>query len=270
MSEENTYKFLADQRMFEASETARKNFKYFWRELSWEYRRIIPGLDLAVVKVPFQTHSDDPDVPFYEHMWISDISFDGEIITGYLVNEPNWVKHLHAGDIISVPLAKISDWLYVSQGKAFGGFSIQAMRKAMDSFERKQHDATWGFAFGDPHKVEVTPYAGKEPGFTSNVSPFKQPGAEASTVYPEHPMSENMAENIEQQLKAQPSIVSMKDDEGWSMLHREALAGNLTPIKLLLKYGADPLETNGAGDNAIDLAMKLGWSRIIEELSGKS
>lgn len=36
-----------------AGERARKTFKYFWRELFWERRRIIPTLDFAMVKVPF-------------------------------------------------------------------------------------------------------------------------------------------------------------------------------------------------------------------------
>ena len=39
--------------MNHAFEQARSTFKYFWRELYWENRRIIPALDFAMVKVPF-------------------------------------------------------------------------------------------------------------------------------------------------------------------------------------------------------------------------
>ena len=42
-----------DPELLQASESARQSFKYFWRELSWERRRIVPALDLAMVKLPF-------------------------------------------------------------------------------------------------------------------------------------------------------------------------------------------------------------------------
>src|ERR687891_2755598 len=42
-----------DPEMREACEAAQRSFKYFWRELSWEQRRIVPGLDMAMVKLPF-------------------------------------------------------------------------------------------------------------------------------------------------------------------------------------------------------------------------
>lgn len=43
----------ADEPVNRAGERARKTFKYFWRELFWERRRIISALDFAMVKVPF-------------------------------------------------------------------------------------------------------------------------------------------------------------------------------------------------------------------------
>lgn len=43
----------ADEPVNRAGERARKTFKYFWRELFWERRRIIPALDFAMVKAPF-------------------------------------------------------------------------------------------------------------------------------------------------------------------------------------------------------------------------
>ncbi len=46
-----------DPAMQRANDEARSDFRYFWREMAWERRRIVPGLDLACVKVPF---SDPP------------------------------------------------------------------------------------------------------------------------------------------------------------------------------------------------------------------
>lgn len=45
----------ADPAMAEAVERARRSFRFFWRELSWERRRIIPALDMAAIKLPFAT-----------------------------------------------------------------------------------------------------------------------------------------------------------------------------------------------------------------------
>ena len=69
-----------DEAMNRAIAEARKTFKYFWRELTWEYRRIIPALDLAAVKAAF----NDPGAPVdhTEHMWVNDVSFDGDTLQG--------------------------------------------------------------------------------------------------------------------------------------------------------------------------------------------
>ncbi|HPR63340.1 MAG TPA: DUF2314 domain-containing protein [Thermoanaerobaculia bacterium] len=51
---ENVYMFdETDPEMVKANQRARETFKYFWRELSWEKRRIVPGLDMALVKIAF-------------------------------------------------------------------------------------------------------------------------------------------------------------------------------------------------------------------------
>ena len=56
MTKEILLSRFADTEMEEASVNAKKSFKIFWRELSWEMRRIIPGLDLSVVKRGFPTN----------------------------------------------------------------------------------------------------------------------------------------------------------------------------------------------------------------------
>ncbi len=43
-----------DPEMQQASSKARQTFRFFWRELAWERRRIIPGLELAAVKECFR------------------------------------------------------------------------------------------------------------------------------------------------------------------------------------------------------------------------
>jgi uncharacterized protein YegJ (DUF2314 family) len=270
MPEENLYRFNGDdKKMQEASEKARQSFKFFWRELSWEYRRIVPALDLAIVKVPFKVTSKQEGIPPYEHMWINNISFDGENITGFLANQPNWVDNLSPGDEVNIPLAHISDWMYASQDKVYGGYSVHAMRAAMGISEREAHDSAWGFEFGDPESINITPYSKPESkGFMSKLFGCGKRDLSALEL-PEHPMSENSAEGIEEYLTENPSAITDLDDDGWTMMQRESLAGNLAPVLIFLKHGADPHQKNPNGKSSIELAKQLGWKKIVDAFANQ-
>lgn len=75
--------------MILAFDKAISTFKYFWRELYWEYRRIVPALELAYVKCAFiQENPEDTNQPLIEYMWIDQVNFDGSTISGTLLNEP--------------------------------------------------------------------------------------------------------------------------------------------------------------------------------------
>lgn len=78
-----------DPHMQQAYEAAQRSFKFFWRELSWERRRIVPGLDLAVIKVPFTDGPRTDGRPAFEHMWVDNIDYDGNRLRGTLLNSPN-------------------------------------------------------------------------------------------------------------------------------------------------------------------------------------
>ena len=66
-----------DAEMEQAAAKARQTFRFFWREMAWEQRRIVPGLDLAAVKGSF---SDPPEIRAenrggfeVEHMWLLEV-----------------------------------------------------------------------------------------------------------------------------------------------------------------------------------------------------
>ena len=64
-----------------SAENGSTTFRYFWREVAWERRRIIPALDLACVKAPFsdgEQGAHAKDTPEVEHMWLSEVDFDGQ------------------------------------------------------------------------------------------------------------------------------------------------------------------------------------------------
>jgi len=234
--------------MQRAFEQARESFRYFWRELYWERHRVVPGLDFAMVKICFLDVVDGEEVG--EHMWINDIDFDGETISGTLVNEPDAVQNVKNGDRVNAKIDEMSDWMFAVGGRAYGGFSVQAMRSRMQKGELKEHDKAWGLDFGDFNDILVV-YEQKE--HPENLA--------------EHPMSENMREQFEQYVKEHPSIVTDADELGFTQLHHEALAGNLALINVLLANGADKNIRTKSGKRAIDFAENLGWKDIVKALA---
>ncbi|HEX2675852.1 MAG TPA: DUF2314 domain-containing protein, partial [Polyangiales bacterium] len=149
------YASATDPAMAAASAAARATFKYFWRELTWEYRRIVPALPLAAVKMAFRDEGGHPDE--VEHMWLDTVMFDGDVITATLVNRPNKLRSVKQGDVVTLTLETLEDWMYVLEDKVYGGATIQAMRKRMPAAERRAHDSAWGFDFGEPESVRLVP-----------------------------------------------------------------------------------------------------------------
>lgn len=246
MSEQQPVFYAKDDlEMKKAFQKAQQNFRYFWRELSWERRRIVPGLGIACVKIAF-TQAVEGQEPLVEHMWVNDVVFDGETIRGVLLNEPNHVTHVKSGQAVVVPLSHVSDWLFAREGKTFGGFSIQAMRKEMSHEEREAHDDAWGFDFGDYNQVQVAAGQNEHPEYLE-----------------EHPMSVNMREKVSEFVKQYPNEVNLADDAGNTLLHREAIAGNKTPIEVFIEAGADIHAKNKLGKTAYDYAMEIGWPHLL-------
>lgn len=242
----------SDPEMRSAVEQARATFRYFWREIAWERRRIVPALDLACVKAPFSDGDDakrakgQPDV---EEMWLGDIDFDGLLISGALLNAPDWLKSIKKGDTARLRPREISDWMYVVEGQAYGAHTVQVIRARMSTRERKEHDNAWGLDFGDPRKVRLVPQKTKW---------FGKGNAELD----EHPMSVAMAAKLEETLAKNPSMLSEKDHKGWTLLHHDALAGSLATVEVLLSRGADPNVLAANGATPLRLAKALGWDEV--------
>lgn len=272
-----------DPNFEEAATRARQTFRYFWRELSWEHRRIVPGLDLAVVKASFR---DPPEMTAQrgedgfevEHMWLSDVTFDGRRLQGTLMNEPSSLQSVHEGDHVDIPGKQICDWMYIIFGEVYGGFTIDALRRGMSPSERKAHDAAWGgLDFGEAGIVNIVPpnYIGQEPPprkkkglgalFGKAASP-PAPQDYAAVAAAEHPMSVNMRESLEESLRQQPDAVHQADERGFTIFHDLALAGSFDGVDVCLKYGADPNRPAVNGLTPFGLAKSLGWDRVMARL----
>ncbi|MCX8531299.1 DUF2314 domain-containing protein [Chryseobacterium luquanense] len=268
--ENNSFIFTdgKDPKMIAAYKKAQENFKYFWRELSWEQRRIIPGLNLACVKASFSEKNPDGE-QIVEHMWMNDIYFDGDTVSGYLINEPNDLTTIQPRDYFEIPLNEISDWLFAITPmqkkptglsklfssssepipKAYGGFTIQKMRADMSESERKEHDEAWQLDFGDFNEIEVVNEQKEKP---ENLI--------------EHPMSKNMKEDFVKFLNDYPAELTNIDENGFTLLHRETIAGNLSSVEVLLEAGADKNLKNNNGKTALDYAKQLNWEHLIPVL----
>src|SRR5678815_5142821 len=68
----------ADPEMNAAMQIARERFPEFWREVSTDYKRVIPALGGSMVKAYFDDPGGSPQGG--EHMWVNEIDYDGKII----------------------------------------------------------------------------------------------------------------------------------------------------------------------------------------------
>ena len=252
MSENTVFYSEADNpAMMEAFEKARASFKYFWRELSWEARRIVPALNLACVKIAFVEETEDADSPLVEYMWINDVAFDGDTVSGTLLNDPEAFHSVQSGDVVQVPFAQVSDWLFYRDDKSYGGFTIQLMRSQMDAAERAEHDEAWDLNFGDFNEVLVVADQLEHP-----------------ENFIEHPMSLNMKDSFVKFLQEYPQEAASVDEAGYTMLHKEAIAGNRSLVEVLVQAGADPQREAGNGKTPLDFAMQLDWPHLLPALAG--
>ncbi len=258
-----------DPEMQAAYRNARSTFRYFWREVAWERRRIVPALDLAAVKAPF---SDGPEAsraknaPEAEQMWISEVDFDGQFVSGVLLNAPNWLKSVKEGDSVRIPLDQVSDWMYVIQNEVYGAYTVNLMRSRMGRGERKEHDDAWGLNFGDPKQIRVAYQEKKSGGFLKSLFGGKQ---DPAPIPEEHPMSENMGNSLKDAIAKDPSMLKGTDDNGWTLLHQLSLAGSTAGVKVLLDAGADPNAKTGHGMTPLQLAKSLGWDKVAALLASK-
>lgn len=245
-----------DPEMQEAYSQARATFRYFWREIAWERRRIVPGLDVACVKAPFADSENVTDQSEVEQMWLGSIDFDGQFITGELLNAPNQLETVKQGDSARFRLREITDWMYVIGGEVYGAHTVNLMRSRMGTRERKDHDNAWGLNFGDPKKIRLVP---------QKKTWFGKGNAELE----EHPMSVNMAPSLKEELAKNPSMRDQKDERGWTFLHHESLAGSAPTVEVLLECGADPNAVTNHGATPTRLAKVLGWHKVVALLAAK-
>lgn len=255
-----------DPAILRAYAEAKATFKYFWREISWERRRIVPAFDMMLIKLPFTDGQ-----PEGEHMWVDEVEFDGDNLSGVLLNSPNWLTSVKQGDAVKAPFSHLEDWMITANGVAYGAFTVNQMRAKMNTHDRKAHDKAWGLDFGDPAEIKINPFEKpkKKAGLIDRLLGRKKEEDEPldrQTGHKDTTMCLNMLPKMEEQLLEDRTHVTWTDENGWTMLHSEALAGNFGAVKLLVKYGANVNVKTNNGKDAIGLAKTLEWNEIAEYL----
>ena len=258
------YAEAEDPELAHAKAAAAASFKYLWRELTWEYRRIIPGLELSAIKAAFKDPDSDRDA--VEHMWLSEIEFDGEMISATLLNSPNQLTSIEEGDRVTLLRDQVEDWMYVMGGRVYGGYTIQVLRARMSPGERRGHDQAWGFTFPEPDRVEVVPNwqaQGKKKLFAGLFANRTATPIDPDT---EHPMSENMGDSLAEAIAQDRAGFLELGAAGLNTLHSLALGGSAAGVRVLLAAGADPHLRTKSGRTARELAEMMGWPRVVELL----
>ena len=84
-----------------------------------------------------------------EHVWLSDVTYDGRSFHGRIDNEVESLRGWRLGDTVSVVPDSISDWLVIDDSIATGGFSIRVLRDRLSDGERAQWDADAPYRFAE-------------------------------------------------------------------------------------------------------------------------
>lgn len=81
-----------------------------------------------------------------EHLWLRDLSLQGEEVVGTIDNQPVNLSQWSAGDRVVLSTQQISDWMAIEQGKLVGGWTLRALREQMTEAERAAFDASLDFS----------------------------------------------------------------------------------------------------------------------------
>jgi uncharacterized protein YegJ (DUF2314 family) len=110
-----------DPRMIAAVAEARRR----WPEFAAAFQARETANEAFIVKARFADGENE------EFMWVQVQKLEGNSIIGELGNSPAALTNVKEGDIVTVPLEDLNDWLCQINGEAVGGFTMKVMKEAM-------------------------------------------------------------------------------------------------------------------------------------------
>lgn len=132
--------------MVAAIAEAQKKLSDFQAQVAQDRAKDSPKMEEVFVKA-FFPDVDDPRIG--EHMYLDEIEFVDDGIRGVIMNEPRGDLGVEEGDVVTVPLKRISDWFYVINGKGYGGFTLKPVIESLSEEElqnAKQHPPLMWYA----------------------------------------------------------------------------------------------------------------------------
>lgn len=120
-----------DPAMLHAIKRAHETAKVFLAELAKPPREDVTFL----VKKPFHDGSQ------VEHMWLTDVTYDGKVFRGKLDNDPGMVRNARIGETYTVAPEDISDWMIRKGDRIHGAFTTRALLPKMSKAERDEYEA---------------------------------------------------------------------------------------------------------------------------------
>lgn len=124
-----------EQGMQEAIKLAQQSFSECAAEIVLESRQIFPVMEVCLIKYAFPAREGSGTK--IEHMFLSDVYHNGVNIIGVLASEPMYTDNIAQGDEVVVDQSRVTDWLYIIDGKAHGGFTFKYMWQC---FSREEKD----------------------------------------------------------------------------------------------------------------------------------
>jgi uncharacterized protein YegJ (DUF2314 family) len=110
-----------------ATAKAKATLPVFWRHLAHDR-----GVEQALVRIGFPTAHGG-----VEFLWLGLTDFTHTSVRGTIVNEPEDVPNIHAGQPYEADIPKITDWAYFKRGRSYGQFTTRVMLLAASPEVRK-------------------------------------------------------------------------------------------------------------------------------------
>lgn len=126
--------------MNQASRQARDTFKQFVGQFGKRDQACSIFIVKAFFTDPKTAHGD-------EHLWLTVQSLSNSSVTGIITSRPMFITSPKPYDTVEILLKQLSDWLYVRDGRAVGGYTVQLLRSRMTASQKAQHDSAYPFTF---------------------------------------------------------------------------------------------------------------------------
>lgn len=70
-----------------------------------------------------------------EHLWINDLKLDKEPYSGKITMDAEILRNVRSGQTCMFKLDEVTDWMYMSNGKMQGNFTLRVLLKSMPKEE---------------------------------------------------------------------------------------------------------------------------------------